>query len=165
GWMRLPLFVWSSEVYAILILIARTELAGALTLLLLDRNAGTHFFLPSQGGSAVLYQHMFWFFGHPEVYIMVLPAFGIMSEVVPVFSRKPIFGYAFVAASGIAIAFLSFAVWAHHMFATGLGFWSDAFFGASSMLIAVPTGVKIFSWLATMWGGRLRLTTAMLFAL
>src|SRR5439155_23714212 len=116
GWMRLPLFVWSIEVYAILILIALTELAGALTLLLLDRSAGTHFFLPSEGGSAVLYQHMFWFFVHPEVYIMVLPAFGILSEVIPVFSRKPIFGYKAIAFSTIAIGFYSMLVWAHHMF-------------------------------------------------
>src|SRR5205807_6691481 len=141
GWMRLPLFVWSIYVYSILILIALTELAGALTLLLLDRKAGTHFFLPSEGGSAVLYQHMFWWFGHPEVYIMALPAFGILSEVIPVFSRKPLFGYAVVVGSGIAIAFYSMLVWAHHMFAVGLGLIPDAFFGATSMIIAVPTGI------------------------
>src|SRR5205814_10151715 len=115
SWMRMPLFVWAIYTYAILILIALTELAGALTLLLLDRNAGTHFFLPSQGGSAVLYQHMFWFFGHPEVYIMVLPAFGILSEVIPVFSRKPIFGYKAIAFSTVAIGFYSMLVCAHHM--------------------------------------------------
>src|SRR5216110_1898570 len=165
GWMRLPLFVWSIEVYAILILIALTELAGALTLLLLDRNAGTHFFLPSQGGSAVLYQHMFWFFGHPEVYIMVLPAFGILSEVIPVFSRKPIFGYKAIAFSTVAIGFYSMLVWAHHMFSVGLPTFLNVFFMLSSMVIAVPTGVKIFNWLATTWRGNLIFDTAMLWAL
>src|SRR2546421_12861536 len=120
SWMRLPLFVWSIEVYAILILIALSELAGALTLLLLDRHAGTHFFLPDKGGNAVLYQHLFWFFGHPEVYIMVLPPMGIISEVIPVFARKPIFGYKAIAFSTIAIGFYSMLVWAHHMFSVGL---------------------------------------------
>src|SRR5207237_9548902 len=114
--LRLPLFVWTIEVYAILLLIALSELSGALTLLLLDRQAGTHFFLPSKGGNAVLYQHLFWFFGHPEVYIMVLPAMGIISEVIPVFSRKPIFGYKAIAFSTVAIGFYSMLVWAHHMF-------------------------------------------------
>jgi cytochrome c oxidase subunit 1 len=165
GWMRLPLFVWSIEVYAILILIALTELAGALTLLLLDRNAGTHFFLPSQGGSAVLYQHMFWFFGHPEVYIMVLPAFGILSEVIPVFSRKPIFGYKAIAFSTVAIGFYSMLVWAHHMFSVGMPNALNIFFMLSSVTIAVPTGIKIFNWIATTWRGNVILDTAMLFAL
>src|SRR6059036_2283312 len=165
GWMRLPLFVWSIYVYSILILIAVTELAGALTLLLLDRKAGTHFFLPSEGGSAVLYQHMFWFFGHPEVYIMVLPAFGILSEVIPVFSRKPIFGYKAIAFSTVAIGFFSMLVWAHHMFSVGLPNFLNVFFMLSSMVIAVPTGVKIFNWLATTWRGNLIFDTAMLFAL
>src|SRR5438477_9076023 len=165
GWMRLPLFVWSIYVYAILILIALTELAGALTLLLLDRKAGTHFFLPSQGGSAVLYQHMFWFFGHPEVYIMVLPAFGILSEVIPVFSRKPIFGYKAIAFSTVAIGFYSMLVWAHHMFSVGLPNFLNVFFMLSSMVIAVPTGVKIFNWIATTWRGNLIFDTAMLWAL
>jgi cytochrome c oxidase subunit 1 len=165
GWMRLPLFVWSIYVYSILILIALTELAGALTLLLLDRNAGTHFFLPSKGGSAVLYQHMFWFFGHPEVYIMVLPAFGILSEVIPVFSRKPIFGYKAIAFSTVAIGFYSMLVWAHHMFSVGLPTGLNIFFMLSSMAIAVPTGIKIFNWIATTWRGNVILDTAMLFAL
>src|SRR6184192_1529988 len=165
GWMRLPLFVWSIYVYAILILIALTELAGALTLLLLDRNVGTHFFIPSKGGSAVLYQHMFWFFGHPEVYIMVLPAFGILSEIIPVFSRKPIFGYKAIAFSTIAIGFYSMLVWAHHMFSVGLPNFLNVFFMLSSMVIAVPTGVKIFNWLATTWRGNLIFDTAMLWAL
>src|SRR3989475_9258020 len=165
SWMRLPLFVWSIYVYSILILIALTELAGALTLLLLDRKAGTHFFLPSEGGSAVLYQHMFWFFGHPEVYIMVLPAFGILSEVIPVFSRKPIFGYKAIAFSTIAIGFYSMLVWAHHMFSVGLPTGLNIFFMLSSMTIAVPTGIKIFNWIATTWRGNVILDTAMLFAL
>src|ERR687884_600856 len=165
GWMRLPLFVWSIEVYAVLILIALTELAAALTLLLLDRNVGTHFFLPQEGGSAVLYQHMFWFFGHPEVYIMVLPAFGIFSEVIPVFSRKPIFGYKAIAFSTVAIGFYSMLVWAHHMFSVGMPTFLQVFFMLSSMTIAVPTGVKIFNWIATTWRGNVILDTAMLFAL
>jgi cytochrome c oxidase subunit I len=165
SWMRMPLFVWSIYVYAILILIALTELAGALTLLLLDRNAGTHFFIPSEGGSALLYQHMFWFFGHPEVYIMVLPAFGILSEVIPVFSRKPIFGYKAIAFSTIAIGFYSMLVWAHHMFSVGLPTALNVFFMLSSMTIAVPTGIKIFNWIATTWRGNVILDTAMLFAL
>jgi cytochrome c oxidase subunit I len=164
-WMRLPLFVWSIEVYAVLILIALTELAAALTMLLLDRNAGTHFFIPSEGGSAVLYQHMFWFFGHPEVYIMVLPAFGILSEVIPVFSRKPIFGYKAIAFSTIAIGFYSMLVWAHHMFSVGMGNGLNIFFMLSSMAIAVPTGIKILNWIATTWRGNVILDTAMLFAL
>jgi cytochrome c oxidase subunit I len=165
SWMRMPLFVWSIYVYAILILIALTELAGALTLLLLDRNVGTHFFLPSKGGSAILYQHMFWFFGHPEVYIMVLPAFGILSEVIPVFSRKPIFGYKAIAFSTIAIGFYSMLVWAHHMFSVGLPTSLNIFFMLSSMTIAVPTGIKIFNWIATTWRGNIILDTPMLFAL
>ncbi len=165
SWMRMPLFVWSIYVYAILILIALTELAGALTLLLLDRNVDTHFFIPSKGGSAVLYQHMFWFFGHPEVYIMVLPAFGILSEVIPVFSRKPIFGYKAIAFSTIAIGFYSMLVWAHHMFSVGMPTALNIFFMLSSMTIAVPTGIKIFNWIATTWRGNVILDTAMLFAL
>ena len=120
-WMRMPLFVWAIETYAILLLIALPAISAAVTLLLLDRTVGTHFFIPSQGGSIVLYQHMFWFFGHPEVYIMVLPVFGMISEILPVFSRKPIFGYKAVAFSTIGIAFFSMLVWAHHMFTTGLG--------------------------------------------
>src|SRR4029079_4037116 len=130
--------------------------------LLLDRKAGTHFFLPSQGGSAVLYQHMFWFFGHPEVYIIVLPAFGILSEVIPVFSRKPIFGYKAIAFSTVAIGFFSALVWGHDMFLWGLPPALNVFFMLSSMAIAVPTGIKIFNWIATTWRGNLILDTAML---
>jgi heme/copper-type cytochrome/quinol oxidase subunit 3 len=134
-------------------------------MLLIDRYLGTHFFDVSGGGDALLWQHLFWYFGHPEVYILALPAFGIISEVIPVFARKPIFGYEVVVGSGIAIAFLSVSVWAHHMFTVGLGQPADIFFGASSMTIAVPTGVKVFSWLATLWGGKIRLHVPMLFAL
>jgi len=164
SWMRIPLFVWTIEVYAVLLLAALPAIAAGVTMLFLDRRGWTHFFLPAEGGNAVLYQHVFWFFGHPEVYIMVLPAMGMISEVIPVFSRKPIFGYSFVAGSSVAIAFLSFGVWAHHMFAVGLGETENAIFSATSMLIAIPTGVKIFNWIATIIGGRLRMTTAMLFA-
>jgi cytochrome c oxidase subunit I len=165
SWMRLPLFVWTIEIYAILILIALSELAGAMTLLLLDREAGTHFFLPSKGGNAVLYQHLFWFFGHPEVYIMVLPAMGIISEVIPVFSRKPIFGYKAIAFSTVAIGFYSMLVWAHHMFSVGLPTYLNVFFMLSSMTIAVPTGIKIFNWIATTWRGNLIFDTPLLFSL
>jgi cytochrome c oxidase subunit I len=163
--MRMPLFVWSILTYGVLLILALPTLSAGLTLLLLDRQAGTHFFLPSEGGSAVLYQHMFWFFGHPEVYIMVLPAFGFISEILPVFSRKPIFGYKAVAFSTLAIAFFSMLVWAHHMFTTGLGTGLDSFFMISSMVIAVPTGIKIFNWLATTWRGNLIFDTPLLFAL
>jgi cytochrome c oxidase subunit 1 len=165
SWMRLPLFVWTIEIYAILLLIALSELSGALTLLLLDRQVGTHFFLPAQGGNAVLYQHLFWFFGHPEVYIMILPAMGIISEVIPVFSRKPIFGYKAIAFSTVAIGFYSMLVWAHHMFSVGLPTYLNVFFMLSSMTIAVPTGIKIFNWIATTWRGNLIFDTPMLFAL
>jgi cytochrome c oxidase subunit I len=165
SWMRLPLFVWTVEIYAILIIIALSELAGALTLLLLDRQAGTHFFIPQEGGSAVLYQHLFWFFGHPEVYIMVLPAMGIISEVIPVFSRKPIFGYKAIAFSTVAIGFYSMLVWAHHMFSVGLPTYLNVFFMLSSMTIAVPTGIKIFNWIATTWRGNLIFDTPLLFSL
>src|SRR5437762_3010248 len=161
---RVPLFVWMTLITSILILGAYPALTAALVMLLVDRGLGGHFFDPAGGGQAVLWQHLFWFFGHPEVYIMILPAMGMISEVIPVFSRKPIFGYAFVAGSSVAIAFLSFGVWAHHMFAVGLGDTENAIFSATSMLIAIPTGVKIFNWIATMVGGRLRMTTAMLFA-
>jgi cytochrome c oxidase subunit I len=162
---RLPLFVWMTLVTAFLIVLAVPVLNGALVMLLIDRQLNAHFFRPGTGGSALLWQHVFWAFGHPEVYIMILPAFGIISEVIPVFSGKPIYGYDFVAASTLAIAFLSLAVWAHHMFAVGLGHTFDLFFAICSMAIAVPTGVKIFNWTATMYQGRLRLTSAMLFAL
>jgi cytochrome c oxidase subunit I len=164
-WGRLPLFVWMTLVTGFLIVLVIPVLNAGLVMLLFDRLLNANFFRPSTGGSAVLWQHVFWTFGHPEVYIMVLPAFGMISEVVPVFSGKPIYGYEFVAASGVAIAFLSLAVWAHHMFAVGLGHPADLFFAISSMAIAVPTGVKIFNWTATLYQGRLRFTTSMLFAL
>jgi cytochrome c oxidase subunit 1 len=164
-WMRMPLFVWSILTYGLLLLLALPAISAAVTMLLLDRQAGTHFFIPSKGGSLVLYQHLFWFFGHPEVYIMVLPAFGMISEILPVFSRKPIFGYKAVAFSTLAIAFFSMLVWAHHMFTVGLGNGLDSFFMISSMVIAVPTGIKIFNWLATTWRGNVILDTPMLFAL
>lgn len=161
---RVPLFVWMVFVNSFLTILALPALTASCVMLLVDRLFSAHLFLPSEGGSALMWQHFFWSFGHPEVYIMALPAFGMISEVVPVFARKPIFGYAFVAGSTVAIAVLSFGVWAHHMFAVGLGHVADAVFAASSLLIAIPTGVKIFSWIATMWGGAIRLTTAMLFA-
>ncbi len=161
---RLPLFTWMVFVNSFLLIMAMPALNAAIIMLFIDRQLNAHFFLPSHGGSAILWQHFFWTFGHPEVYIMVLPAFGIISEVIPVFSRKPIFGYEFVAGSTVAIALLSFGVWAHHMFAVGLGQPMDIFFAATSMMIAVPTGVKVFNWSATLWGGSIRLTTSMLFA-
>src|SRR5437588_10547097 len=164
-WMRMPLFVWAVEAYAILLLLALPALSAAVTLLLLDRTVGTHFFIPAHGGNIVLYQHMFWFFGHPEVYIMVLPVFGMISAILLVFSRKPIFGYKAVAFSTIGIAFLSMLVWAHHMFTVGMPIGLDSFFMISSMVIAVPTGIKIFNWVATMWRGNLVFDTPMLFAL
>ena len=162
---RLPLFVWMVLVNSFLIIFALPALNASLVMLLIDRQLHAHFFDGIGGGSPLLWQHYFWAFGHPEVYIMVLPAFGIISEVVPVFSRKPIFGYGFVAASTVAIAVLSLGVWAHHMFAVGLGRAWDYTFGGASLLIAVPTGVKIFNWIATMWGGSIRFTTSMLFAI
>jgi cytochrome c oxidase subunit I len=164
-WFRMPVFTWMSMITGWLVLAAIPSLTAAQIMLEFDRQLGTHFFDVSQGGDPVLWQHLFWYFGHPEVYIMALPAFGIISEVVPVFSRKPIFGYPVVVGSGIAIAFLSVTVWAHHMFTVGMGDVANAAFGLSSMTIAVPTGIKVFSWLATLWGGRIRITTAMLFAL
>jgi cytochrome c oxidase subunit 1/cytochrome c oxidase subunit I+III len=163
--MRLvPLFVWTTFITSVMIVFALPALAAALVMLLSDRLLHARFFDPVQGGSPLLWQHYFWIFGHPEVYIVVLPAFGMISEIIPVFSRKPIFGYPFVATSTVAIAFLSYGVWAHHMFAVALGRNFLAVFSAASMLIAVPTGMKIFSWIATMWGGAIRFTTAMLFA-
>jgi cytochrome c oxidase subunit 1 len=164
-WMRLPLFIWSIEIYAWLLLAVLPALSAGITLLLLDRQAGTNFFLPDEGGNAVLWQHVFWFFGHPEVYIMILPAFGVISEVIPVFSRKPIFGYKAIAFSTVAIGIYSLLVWAHHMFTVGLPVWLQGFFMVSSMIIAVPTGIKIFNWVATTWRGNLIFDTPMLFAL
>jgi cytochrome c oxidase subunit I len=163
--MRMPLFVWTIEAYSALLVLVLPALSAGLTLLLLDRQVGTHFFVPGEGGSALLYQHVFWFFGHPEVYVMILPAMGIISEVLPVFSRKPIFGYTAIALATAGIAVISLFVWAHHMFATGIPIGLQAFFMISTMLVAVPTGVKIFNWLATTWRGNLLFSTAMLFAL
>jgi len=164
-WMRMPLFVWTIEVYSVLLLAALPALSAGLTMLLLDRRGYTHFFIPSEGGNAVLYQHVFWFFGHPEVYIMVLPAMGMVSEILPVFARKPIFGYTAIVLSTIFIGFYSMLVWAHHMFTVGLPTGLDGFFMVSSMIIAVPTGIKIFNWVATTWRGNLQFDTPMLFAL
>jgi cytochrome c oxidase subunit 1 len=162
--MRMPLFVWTIEVFAWLLVLVLPTIAAGVTMMLLDRQAGTHFFAPSHGGP-ILYQHAFWFFGHPEVYIMILPAMGIISEILPVFARKPIFGYKVVALSTVAIGFFSMLVWAHHMFTVGLPNYLNAFFMLSSMVIAIPTGMKIFNWLATLWRGNISLDTPMLFAL
>jgi cytochrome c oxidase subunit 1 len=161
---RMPLFVWQMLVTALLILFAIPSLTVDAILLFIERNFGAPFYLASQGGAPLLWQHLFWFFGHPEVYILILPAFGIISEVVPVFSRKPIFGYGAIVYSGIAIGFLGFTVWAHHMFAVGLSPILDAVFSLDSMIIAVPTSIKIFNWIATMWGGKINLKTPMLYS-
>jgi cytochrome c oxidase subunit 1 len=163
-WMRIPLFVWGILIYAYMLIAVLPTLSAGITLLLFDRQLGTNFFIPDEGGNAVLWQHVFWFFGHPEVYIMILPAFGVISEVIPVFSRKPIFGYKAIAFSTVAIGFLSMLVWAHHMFTVGLPVWLQGFFMVASMVIAVPTGIKIFNWVATTWRGNLIFDTAMLFA-
>jgi cytochrome c oxidase subunit 1 len=153
------------EAFAILVIIAFSALAAAMTMLLLDRQAGTDFFLPDAGGNAVLYQHLFWFFGHPEVYILVLPAMGMISEVIPVFARKPIFGYKAVAFATIGIAFISLLVWAHHMFTVGMPDGLQTWFMIASYAVAVPTGVKVFNWVATMWRGRISFKTPMLFCI
>jgi cytochrome c oxidase subunit 1 len=163
--MRMPMFVWMSFITMILLLLAFPVITVALILLMFDRFFGTHFFVPTGGGDPILWQHLFWIFGHPEVYILILPAFGIISEVLPVFSRKPLFGYAAMVFSGVFIAFLGFGVWSHHMFSTGMGPIADTFFSLATMLIAIPTGVKIFNWIGTIWGGSLQLKTPMLFAL
>ena len=162
-WMRLPLFVWSIEVYAALLIVVLPALSAGLTLLLLDRQVGTNFFDPQGGGNAVLFQHVFWFFGHPEVYVMILPVMGIVSEIIPVFSRKPIFGYTAIVFSTVAIGFYSMLVWAHHMFTVGLATPLLGFFMISSMIIAVPTGIKIFNWIATLWRGTLEFKTPLYF--
>ena len=162
--MRMPVFCWMSLVTVVLMLVAFPVVTVDLTLLLFDRFFGSHFFVPSGGGDPQLWVHLFWVFGHPEVYIMILPAMGMISQILPTFSRKPLFGHAFVVYSGIAIGFLAFGVWGHHMFTQGLGPTADAAFAFSTMVIAVPTGVKIFNWIATMFKGQLRFTTSMLFA-
>src|SRR4051812_45530892 len=165
SWMRMPLFVWAIEIYAWLLVVALPALAVGLTLLLLDRQAGTHFFIPAGGGSPILYQHVFWFFGHPEVYVMILPAFGVISEVIPVFARKPIFGCKAIVFATVVIGFYSLLVWAHHMFAVGLPIGLQTFFMITSLTIAVPTGIKIFNWVATTWRGNLIFDPPMLWAL
>ncbi|MHB1271903.1 MAG: cytochrome c oxidase subunit I [Rhodanobacter sp.] len=162
--LKMPVFVWSWLITAFLLIAVMPVLAGAVTMLLTDKYFGTSFFNPGGGGDPVLYQHIFWFFGHPEVYIMILPAFGIISEVIPTFARKPIFGYKAMVFAIASIAFLSFIVWAHHMFAVGLPLGADIFFMYATMLIAVPTGVKVFNWVSTMWGGSMTFETPMLFA-
>ena len=163
--MKMPVFTWMGLVTQLLLVFAIPVISVALFLLTFDRLFDANFFNVSQGADPLLWEHLFWIFGHPEVYILVLPAFGIVSEIIPVFSRKPIFGYPFMVFSGIAIGFMGWGVWAHHMFASGMGPLSVAAFSMSTMFIAVPTGVKILNWLATMWGGKLRFTTPMLFAI
>lgn len=162
---KMPLFVWMMLVTSILVLIAIPPLTAAQVMLLLDRTLGAHFFDTQAGGDALLWQHLFWFFGHPEVYILALPAFGMISEIIPVFSRKVIFGYESVAAATLAIGFISVGVWAHHMFTVGLSDAVDSLFAGVTFMIAVPTGIKVFNWVATLYGGRLRMRPPMLFAL
>ena len=163
--MRMPVFVWMTLITSILLVLAFPVITVGLIELTMDRNFGTHFFIPSEGGDPVLWQHLFWVFGHPEVYILILPAMGIVSEVLPTFSRKPLFGYPFIIFSGIVIGIMGWAVWSHHMFTVGLGPVANSVFTITTMLIAVPTGVKIFNWIFTLWRGSIEFTTSMMFAL
>jgi cytochrome c oxidase subunit 1 len=164
-WGRIPLFIWSILIYAVLLIIALPVVAGAVTMLLTDRHFGTHFFDPTFHGTPVLWENLFWFFGHPEVYIMILPGFGMISEVLPVFARKPVFGYKAIAASTIVIAFLATLVWAHHMFTAPIPVVVLGFFMLSSFLIGIPTGVKIFNWIGTLWRGSLIMTASLYWAI
>lgn len=164
-WMKMPLFVWTWFITAFLLIGAMPVLAGVVTMVLFDRHFGTSFFNAAGGGDPVMYQHLFWFFGHPEVYIMILPAFGIISEIIPTFSRKRLFGYEFMVGAVAAIAFLSYIVWGHHMFTAGMATGTQLYFMYATMLIAIPTGVKVFNWVGTMWQGSLSFETPMLFAI
>ena len=161
---KIPFFTWTMLWTSVQIVLAIPPLTAALVMLLLDRNLGAHFFDTQNGGSAILWQHLFWFFGHPEVYILILPVFGMISEIIPVFSRKVLFGYEFMAAATMAIAFISLGVWAHHMFTVGMSRTLDLFFVVASLLVSIPTGIKFFNWLATMYGGRIWFASPMLFA-
>ncbi|HEY4960157.1 MAG TPA: cytochrome c oxidase subunit I [Terriglobales bacterium] len=162
---RMPLFAWLNLVTSSMVLIVISPLTAAQIMLLIDRYLGGHFFDTQAGGSAVIWMHFFWIFGHPEVYVLIIPGFAFASEIIPVFSRKPIFGYSIMVAATLAIGFLSLGVWAHHMFTVGMTSYANAFFTASTMAVGVPTGIKIFNWLGTMWGGKIRLTVPMLFCI
>jgi cytochrome c oxidase subunit 1 len=163
--MRMPVFTWMSLVTQVIIVTAFPVITVALVFMMFDRMFGTTFYSPAAGGDLLLWQHLFWLFGHPEVYILILPTMGMVSEVLPTFSRKPLFGYPVIVYSGVLIGTIGWGVWSHHMFASGMGAIADSYFGAATMLIAIPTGVKIFNWIATMWGGQIRLATPMLFAI
>jgi cytochrome c oxidase subunit 1 len=164
-YMKMPLFVWTWFITAYLLVAVMPVLAGAVTMLLTDRHFDTHFFSAAGGGDPVMFQHIFWFFGHPEVYIMILPAFGIVSQIIPTFARKPLFGYSSMVYATASIASLSFIVWAHHMYSVGMPVQAQLFFMYATMLIAVPTGVKVFNWIATMWQGSMTFETPMLFSI